>query len=82
MRLPRSWESWAFKMTHIPVLLKEVIGFLNPQENDFVIDGTVDGGGHMKTILPRLGKKGIYTEIWYRWRHGNCLNNIWFYETI
>ncbi len=50
-------------MIHIPVLLKEVVESLNPLENDFVIDGTVDGGGHMKAILSRLGKKGIFLGV-------------------
>jgi len=50
-------------MAHIPVLLKEVVESLNPQKNDFVIDGTVDGGGHMQAILPRLGDKGIFLGI-------------------
>lgn len=50
-------------MTHIPVLLKEVVEILNPQKSDFVIDGTVDGGGHMRAVLPRLGKKGIFLGV-------------------
>ena len=48
---------------HKPVLLKETIAALDPQPADFVIDGTVDGGGHMQAILSRLGKKGIFLGI-------------------
>ncbi|MBI4085697.1 MAG: 16S rRNA (cytosine(1402)-N(4))-methyltransferase, partial [Candidatus Liptonbacteria bacterium] len=33
-------------MSHTPVLLKEVIEVLHPRPGSFVIDGTVDGGGH------------------------------------
>lgn len=41
-------------MSHIPVLLKEVIQFLNPKPGDFIIDGTVDGGGHAVEILKKI----------------------------
>lgn len=60
-------------MAHIPVLLKEVVESLNPQENDFVIDGTVDGGGHMKAVLPRLGSQGIFLGVdWDERLAENC----------
>ncbi|MDP2705728.1 MAG: 16S rRNA (cytosine(1402)-N(4))-methyltransferase, partial [bacterium] len=60
-------------MAHIPVLLKEVVESLNPQENDFVIDGTVDGGGHMKAILPKLGSEGIFLGVdWDEELAANC----------
>ena len=41
-------------MPHIPVLLKEVISFLNPKPGEFFIDGTVNGGGHTRAILKRV----------------------------
>jgi 16S rRNA (cytosine1402-N4)-methyltransferase len=44
---------------HKPVLLKEVITFLNPQPGDFIIDGTVDGGGHAAAIVDAIGPKGV-----------------------
>lgn len=60
-------------MAHIPVLLKEVVASLNPQENDFVIDGTVDGGGHMQAVLPRLGSRGIFLGVdWDEKLAENC----------
>lgn len=41
---------------HRPVLLKEVVEYLVPRNGSFIIDGTVDGGGHsaeiFKNILP------------------------------
>ena len=43
---------------HTPVLLHETIEFLNPREGDFVIDGTLDGGGHAAVILEKVGPKG------------------------
>ena len=50
-------------MTHQPVLLHEVIKFLNPRPGDFIIDGTVDGGGHMAAILPKIGQSGRFLGI-------------------
>lgn len=44
--------------THIPVLEKEVIKYLNPQKNESYIDATFGGGGHSKIILDKIGKKG------------------------
>lgn len=43
---------------HVPVLLQEVITFLDPHPGDFVIDGTVDGGGHARAILGRITETG------------------------
>lgn len=44
---------------HTPVLLHEVITFLDPQPGDFIIDGTVDGGGHAAAIAERVGSDGM-----------------------
>ncbi|MAG44963.1 16S rRNA (cytosine(1402)-N(4))-methyltransferase [bacterium] len=38
-------------MSHIPVLLNEVIEFLNPRKNENFIDCTLGAGGHAKEIL-------------------------------
>ncbi|MFA5051156.1 MAG: 16S rRNA (cytosine(1402)-N(4))-methyltransferase RsmH [Patescibacteria group bacterium] len=38
-------------MAHTPVLLNEVIAYLNPQKNQNFIDCTVGGGGHALKIL-------------------------------
>lgn len=43
---------------HKPVLLNEVITLLDPKPGDFVIDGTVDGGGHAEAILEKIGPEG------------------------
>lgn len=45
-------------MAHIPVLLEEVIGLLDIKPGNFIIDGTVDGGGHAEAMLPLVGPKG------------------------
>lgn len=43
---------------HIPVLLKEVVEILNPQSEEFFIDGTVGSGGHAMAISEKIGLKG------------------------
>ena len=43
---------------HRPVLLKEAIEYLNLKEGDVAVDATVDGGGHAKDILNKIGKNG------------------------
>lgn len=43
---------------HKPVLLNEVLEFLNPKPGNFIIDGTVDGGGHSKEIIKKIGSSG------------------------
>jgi len=43
---------------HIPVLLQEVIQFLNPQSNQDFIDCTLGAGGHSKAILEHTAPLG------------------------
>jgi len=43
---------------HTPVLLKEVIEYLNPQPNENFIDATLGEGGHTKAILEKNGPTG------------------------
>lgn len=50
-------------MSHIPVLLQEVINALDPKPGEFFIDGTLGGGGHAEEIIKRLGKKGIFLGL-------------------
>ena len=45
-------------MNHTPVLLKEVIRFLDPAPGSFQIDGTVNGGGHAGELVKRVGSGG------------------------
>lgn len=48
---------------HVPVLLEETIRFLNPKAGQFIIDGTVDGGGHSKEIFKHITPGGILLGI-------------------
>ncbi len=40
-------------MAHTPVLVKEVIEYLNISENSKIVDATLDGGGHTTAILEK-----------------------------
>ncbi len=48
---------------HTPVLLKEVIEYLNPQPGQNFIDCTFGGGGHSLEILKRIGHNGKLLAI-------------------
>ncbi len=43
---------------HIPVLLDEVIRWLDPQSGGVYVDGTLGGGGHTRALANRLGGCG------------------------
>lgn len=45
---------------HIPVLLHEVVTYLDPKPGQFVIDGTFGGGGYAEAILTRLAPRGRF----------------------
>jgi len=45
-------------MSHIPVLLEEVIQALDPKPGENFIDATTNGGGHAKAILDRIQPEG------------------------
>jgi 16S rRNA (cytosine1402-N4)-methyltransferase len=43
---------------HIPVMLAEVLRFLQPEPGGHYIDGTIGGGGHTAAILARSAPEG------------------------
>ena len=45
-------------MSHVPVLLKEVIELLHPKEGEIMIDGTAGAGGHARELLRAVGERG------------------------
>ena len=45
-------------MVHTPVLLKEVIEYLNPKPGDKFIDATLDGGGHAMALAEKIAPDG------------------------
>ena len=48
---------------HIPVLLHEVITQLGCQPGKFIIDGTLDGGGHAHEIIAHIMPDGLFLGI-------------------
>jgi len=48
---------------HIPVLVDEVIQFLQPKNHGFYVDGTVGLGGHAAVILQKSAPKGFLFGI-------------------
>lgn len=50
-------------MSHISVLLNEVLGLLDPKPGEFFIDGTTDGGGHAAAVIERVGPTGMFLGL-------------------
>lgn len=50
-------------MKHVPVLLNEVIGILDPKPGKFFIDGTVNGGGYAEAIIELLIPNGRFLGL-------------------
>lgn len=48
---------------HAPVLLEEVLAYLNPQPGNHYIDATADGGGHTVAILKAIQPGGKILAI-------------------
>jgi 16S rRNA (cytosine1402-N4)-methyltransferase len=43
---------------HVPVLLDEVIQWLDPRPGAVLVDGTLGGGGHARAMAQRVGRQG------------------------
>jgi 16S rRNA (cytosine1402-N4)-methyltransferase len=43
---------------HIPVLLQEVIAYLDPHPGETIVDGTLGAGGYAKAIIEKIRPKG------------------------
>lgn len=50
-------------MVHVPVLLNEVLEYLNPQPNQNFIDATIGDGGHARAILKKTLPNGKLIAI-------------------
>lgn len=51
------------EIKHIPVLLNEILYWLNPQKGGYFLDGTIGEGGHGVEILNRISKNGFLWGI-------------------
>lgn len=50
-------------MEHIPVLLQEVIKYLDARSGKTIIDGTLNGGGHGREIARRILPSGKFVGV-------------------
>jgi 16S rRNA (cytosine1402-N4)-methyltransferase len=50
-------------MLHVPVLLNEVVEWLNPQPGMTLIDGTLGGGGHTRALAERVLPGGVIIAL-------------------
>ena len=48
---------------HKPVLLNEVLAALDPHPGDFMVDGTLDGGGHAEAIIKKIMPGGTLLGV-------------------
>ncbi len=48
---------------HVPVMVKEVIDYLNCSSGKAYVDGTLGGGGHAQAILDAIGAEGCLVGI-------------------
>jgi 16S rRNA (cytosine1402-N4)-methyltransferase len=49
--------------SHIPVMMKEVLEFLEPSQGEFIIDGTLGGGGHAREIIKSIAPGGTFLGV-------------------
>jgi len=48
---------------HVPVLLDEVVHWLDPSPGGVVVDGTLGGGGHARALAQRVGASGSVVAL-------------------
>lgn len=56
-------KSSVTEYSHIPVLLKQAIDYLNPKPGDQFIDATLGGGGYTAELLKKIGSRGTVLSI-------------------
>ncbi len=49
--------------THRPVMLSEVLEYLDPSPGDVICDATCGGGGHSLDIARKIGESGVLIGI-------------------
>jgi 16S rRNA (cytosine1402-N4)-methyltransferase len=48
---------------HVPVLLDEVVHWLDPRPGQTLVDGTLGGGGHARALAERVGRDGVVIAL-------------------
>ncbi|MBU0534264.1 MAG: 16S rRNA (cytosine(1402)-N(4))-methyltransferase RsmH [Candidatus Omnitrophica bacterium] len=56
-------EPGAKEVVHIPVLLKEILQYLQLKEGGIYVDCTIGEGGHSQKILKNIGEKGFLVGL-------------------
>ena len=51
-------------LLHKPVMVEEVLDYLNPQTGQVIIDCTVGGGGHASKIMSKIKPNGLLIGIY------------------
>lgn len=46
------------RSAHVPVMLAEIVQWLDPQPGQIIVDGTLGGGGHTRALAQRAGTAG------------------------
>ena len=48
---------------HVPVMLDQVLRWLDPRPDAIIVDGTVGGGGHTRALAERVGPGGLVIAL-------------------
>jgi 16S rRNA (cytosine1402-N4)-methyltransferase len=48
---------------HVPVLLDEIVHWLEPRAGQTLVDGTLGGGGHTRALAERVGRDGLVIAL-------------------
>ncbi len=62
MRQDRGFMS-SFHPQHVPVLLDEVVRWLEPRAGQTIVDGTLGGGGHTQVLAELVGRDGLVIAL-------------------
>ncbi len=59
-----AWETMSEPASvHVPVLLEQVIRWLEPRPGAVLVDGTLGGGGHTRALAAGVGEEGLVIAI-------------------
>ncbi|MHC4177625.1 MAG: 16S rRNA (cytosine(1402)-N(4))-methyltransferase RsmH [Planctomycetota bacterium] len=48
---------------HVPVMLDQVVQWLDPSPGGVIVDGTLGGGGHARALAERVGPTGLVVAL-------------------
>ncbi len=50
---------WQLHTQHIPVMPREIVEYLQPASGNWLVDGTLGGGGHARLLAEKVGPQGL-----------------------